>query len=65
VVEGAESGHGTIARNAFHLVLGQVMTNALAIIFSAALGRTLGAGNFGIYFLIGSFSTFAYALVLR
>jgi O-antigen/teichoic acid export membrane protein len=56
------SGHGTVARNAFHLVLGQVMTTALAILFSAVLGRTLGPRDFGIYFLIASFATFAFAL---
>lgn len=58
-----ESGHQTVARNAFYLVLGQVTTTALAIFFSAALGRSLGARDFGIYFLIASFSTFAYVLV--
>jgi O-antigen/teichoic acid export membrane protein len=61
--EGTESGHATIARNAFYLVLGQVITTALAIFFSAALGRTLGAGDFGVYFLISSLSGFAYVLV--
>jgi O-antigen/teichoic acid export membrane protein len=61
--EGAESGHGIVARNAFYLLLGQVVTTALGIFFSAVLGRTLGAGDFGIYFLITSFSTFAYVLV--
>jgi O-antigen/teichoic acid export membrane protein len=44
-------------------VLGQAVTTALAIIFSAALGRTLGVDVFGLYFLIASFSTFAYVLV--
>ena len=63
LAEGTESGHGTVARNAFYLVLGQAMTTALAMIFSATLGRTLGAGDFGLYFLIASFSTFAYVLV--
>ena len=53
----------SIARNAFHLVLGQVTTTALAIFFSAALGRSLGARDFGLYFLISSFSTFAYVVV--
>ena len=57
------SGHGTVARNAFYLVLGQATTTALAILFSAALGRTLGPRDFGVYFLISSFSTFAYVLV--
>jgi O-antigen/teichoic acid export membrane protein len=58
-----ETHHATIARNAFNLVLGQVATTALAIVFSAALGRSLGARDFGLYFLITSFSTFAYVLV--
>ena len=61
--EGMESGHRTVARNAFYLVLGQVVTTALAILFSAALGRTLGARDFGVYFLVSSFATFAYVLV--
>jgi O-antigen/teichoic acid export membrane protein len=61
--EGEEGGHGTVARNAFYLVLGQAMTAALAIVFSAALGRTLGASDFGLYFLITSFAAFAYVLV--
>jgi O-antigen/teichoic acid export membrane protein len=61
--EEGQSGHATIARNAFHLVLGQVTTTALAIVLSAALGRTLGAPDFGLYFLITSFATFAYVLV--
>jgi O-antigen/teichoic acid export membrane protein len=61
--QAALSGHATIARNAFYLVLGQATTTALAIVFSAALGRTLGVRDFGVYFLISSFSTFAYVLV--
>ena len=52
-----------IARNAFYLVIGQVSTTALAIVFSAALGRSLGAGDFALYFLISSFATFAYVVV--
>jgi O-antigen/teichoic acid export membrane protein len=61
--EGAESGRRTVARNAFYLALGQAMTTALAILFSAALGRNLGASDFGLYFLIASFSAFTYVLV--
>lgn len=34
----------------------------MAILFSSALGRSLGAGDFGVYFLIASFSGFAYVL---
>ncbi|MEJ2229349.1 MAG: flippase, partial [Alphaproteobacteria bacterium] len=56
-------GHGTVARNAVYLMLGQVVTTALAIVFSAALGRNLGASDFGLYFLIASFTGFAYVLV--
>lgn len=63
VAEGAESGRGTVARNAMHLMLGQATTTALAIVFSAALGRILGAKDFGLYFLIASFSGFAFVLV--
>src|SRR5277367_3955525 len=52
-----------IARNAMHLVAGQAATMVLGILFSAMLGRRLGAGDFGLYFLISSFSTFALVLV--
>ena len=63
LAEDTGSGHGTVARNAFNLVLGQAATTALAILFSAALGRILGPRDFGVYFLIASFSTFAYVVV--
>jgi len=52
-----------IARNAFYLVLGQVATTALAIVLSAALARSLGAKDFGLYFLITTMSAFAYVFV--
>jgi O-antigen/teichoic acid export membrane protein len=52
-----------VARNALHLVLGQITTTVLAILLSAALGRSLGAADFGLYFLISASSTFAYVLV--
>jgi O-antigen/teichoic acid export membrane protein len=62
--EGAQGrGGASLARNAFHLVLGQVATMVLGILFSAALGRTLGVADFGLYFLITSFSNFALVLV--
>jgi O-antigen/teichoic acid export membrane protein len=44
-------------------MLGQVMSTALAILFSSALGRTLGASDFGLYFMLASFSTFAYVVI--
>lgn len=54
----------SIARNAMHLVTGQVVTMVLGILFTAALGRTLGAGpDFGLYFIISSFSAFALVVV--
>jgi O-antigen/teichoic acid export membrane protein len=56
-------GRASIARNAVHLVSGQVVTTTLAILFSAALGRSLGAGDFGLYFLVNTFATFAYVVV--
>lgn len=52
-----------VARNAFNLVLGQVATTALGIVLSAALGRTLGAHDFGLYFLILSMAGFAAVFV--
>lgn len=54
---------GVVARNAVNLVLGQVATTALAIVFSAALGRSLGAADFGLWYLITTLSIFAYVFV--
>ncbi|HZX42018.1 MAG TPA: oligosaccharide flippase family protein, partial [Myxococcaceae bacterium] len=53
----------SLARNALYLVIGQVGTMLLGVLFNAALGRTLGAGDFGLYFLISSFATFALLVV--
>jgi O-antigen/teichoic acid export membrane protein len=64
--EGAAEGEGSravVARNAFHLVLGQVATTAIAIVLSAALGRSLGASDFGVYYLITTVSIFGYVFV--
>ncbi len=52
-----------IARNAMYLVLGQAATMVLGILFSAMLARRLGSADFGLYFLIGTFSTFALVVV--
>jgi O-antigen/teichoic acid export membrane protein len=54
---------GQVARNAAHLVLGQAATTALAVVLSAVLGRSLGAAEFGLYFLFTSMTTFAYVVV--
>jgi len=59
-----------LARNAFHLVLGQMGTMVLGILFSATVGRKSGLGvqglgpvDFGLFFLLNSFATFAMVLV--
>jgi O-antigen/teichoic acid export membrane protein len=55
--------HATVARNAFYLVIGQVATTALSIVLSAALGRLLGAADFGLYYLMTTTMTFAFVFV--
>ncbi len=60
---GAPAPGTAIARSAFHLVIGQVATTALAIAFSAAIGRRLGAADFGVYFLVTTMTTFAWVVV--
>lgn len=60
---GTQAPSASLARNAFYLVLGQVATTALAIIYNGALGRFLGASDFGLFFLISSFAAFAFVLV--
>ncbi|MGC3996234.1 MAG: oligosaccharide flippase family protein [Anaeromyxobacter sp.] len=52
-----------VARNAFHLVLGQAASTALAIMLSAMLGRQLGAHGFGLYYIITTIGTFAFVFV--
>lgn len=52
-----------IARNVLALVAGQAATMVLGILFSAMLGRALGAADFGLYFLINAFASFALMLV--
>jgi O-antigen/teichoic acid export membrane protein len=52
-----------VARNAVSLVIGQVLTTLLAIVLSAALGRSLGAADFGLYYLVMAVVTFAYVVV--
>jgi O-antigen/teichoic acid export membrane protein len=58
----AESS-ATVAENAIALVVGQAATTALAIVLSAALARSLGATDFGVYYLITTMSTFVYVFV--
>jgi O-antigen/teichoic acid export membrane protein len=54
---------GGMARNAFHLGLGQVATTALTVLLTAAVARTLGASDFGRLYLLTSIATFAYVFV--
>lgn len=61
--EVARPGRSAVARNAFHLVLGQAGTTTIAVLLSAALGRTLGASDFGRYFLFTSAAAFAFVVV--
>jgi O-antigen/teichoic acid export membrane protein len=56
-------GRSAVARNAAHLVLGQAGTTLLAVLLSAALGRSLGAAEFGLYFVFTSMTTFAFVVV--
>jgi len=64
---GVTAGHseaaGVVARNAFHLVVGQIATTVLAIALNSALGRFLGAKDFGIFYLISTLATLAYVFV--
>jgi O-antigen/teichoic acid export membrane protein len=52
-----------LARNAFYLVLGQVVTTGLGILFNGAVGRLLGPTDFGVYFLLVSFAGLANTVV--
>lgn len=54
--------HG-LARNVFNLLMGQISTTVLTIVLSAAVARTLGPVDFGVWYLITAVSTFAYVFV--
>jgi O-antigen/teichoic acid export membrane protein len=49
--------------NAFYLGLGQAATTVLAIALTAALGRSLGAADYGTYYVLITMSTSAYLLM--
>lgn len=53
----------SMARNALHLALGQVATTALAILLTAALGRWLGAADYGTYYVLITMATSVYLLM--
>jgi O-antigen/teichoic acid export membrane protein len=54
---------GILGRNAFHLLVGQVASTGLSIVFNAVLARMLGPTDFGVYFLVMSLTNFAYVAV--
>lgn len=60
------SAHGeqpaSLARNALHLIFGQAASVTLGVVTSALLARSLGAIDFGLFYLVGSVSAFAYVL---
>lgn len=59
----AASPLAALSRNAFFLVLGQAGTTALSVVLSAALGRSLGAVEFGVLYLVTTTTLFAYGVV--
>jgi O-antigen/teichoic acid export membrane protein len=52
-----------VARSAFHLVLGQAATTALAVILTGAIGRSLGPADFGNWFILSAVASFAFVFV--
>jgi O-antigen/teichoic acid export membrane protein len=54
---------GSMALNALNLSLGQAVTTALAIGLTAALGRWLGAADYGTYYVLITMSTSVYLLM--
>lgn len=52
-----------IARNAFHLILGQLATMLLSIVLSSALARSLGAADYGNLYVVMSTVWFSYLFV--
>jgi O-antigen/teichoic acid export membrane protein len=46
-----------MARNALFLALGQAATTALAILLTGALGRWLGAADYGLYYVLLTMAT--------
>jgi len=52
-----------VARNALYLGLGQAATTTLAILLTGALGRWLGAADYGTYYVLLTMSTSVYMLL--
>jgi O-antigen/teichoic acid export membrane protein len=53
----------SMARSALHLMVGQVSMTAISIVISSAIGRSLGASDYGILYLANSIAGFAFVLV--
>ena len=60
---GPSGGRASIVKNTAALVAGQIVTTAIAIVANAILARTVGAEDFGIYWLVGSIVSFAYVVI--
>ena len=54
---------GGLARNLFHLGAGQVATTAMTMVMSAIVARTLGASDYGLFYLLAAIAGFAYVFV--
>jgi O-antigen/teichoic acid export membrane protein len=52
-----------LVRSAFHLVLGQGATTLMSIVATGAIGRSLGAVDFGRWYLLSTIAGFACVLV--
>jgi O-antigen/teichoic acid export membrane protein len=52
-----------LARNVVFLLASQAATLVLSAILTAVLGRWLGAVDFGVYYLLGTVSGFAYVFI--
>lgn len=58
-----ESAQGLVLRNAMLLVGAQVLGAPLSVVVNAVMARHLGAGEFGYYYLAGTFSSFGFLIV--
>jgi O-antigen/teichoic acid export membrane protein len=58
----AAQPEGALARNAFVLLIAQAISTTLAVVLNAALGRALGAAEFGVFILVSSMAGFAYVI---
>lgn len=62
-VSAALPRRGGLARNLFHLGAGQVATTAMTMVMTAIVARTLGATDYGLFYLLAAIAGFAYVFV--